>query len=213
MTPETKLRIIKNLKPLKRVETYATTLYDRIVRPLMQAGIDRKDRFIYVCFRCHKYESDGEWIDGAIPPGIQSKDGFCPECFESLLGTQNSLFNSVTKSIEPRFIRVCCSCGRWWTGNGWQVSNMPIGKYTDAYWQIHRCLLANTPIPIVIYARTNFLMKWQGNLTDNEKAWQYIKKAKRKTDIGKYRVLQCRLDCRETRVSKRAFLRTLCQAR
>lgn len=67
---------------------------------LTLAGIARdirKQRFIRVCFKCKKYESGDEWIDGRIPTGIESRNGFCPSCFKSLLGTQNSLFNSVTK--------------------------------------------------------------------------------------------------------------------
>jgi hypothetical protein len=59
----------------KRAETYAVTLYEGVIRPLMQAGIDRKDRFI----------------------------------------------------------RVCCLCGRWWTGKGWQVTNLPVGNQTYTY--------------------------------------------------------------------------------
>ena len=42
MTEQTKQEIIKNLKPFKRAETYAVTLYEGVIRPLMQAGIDRK---------------------------------------------------------------------------------------------------------------------------------------------------------------------------
>ena len=31
---------------------------------------------------------------------------------------------------KDRFIRVCAQCGRWWTGTGWQVVNMPVGNQT-----------------------------------------------------------------------------------
>lgn len=65
-------RIRENIRPFKR------HVYNGVIRPLIQGGIDRKDRFI----------------------------------------------------------SVCCSCERWWTGNGWQVSNMPVGKYTYTYCEL-----------------------------------------------------------------------------
>jgi len=72
MTDNTKESIKDNFQSFKRNEI---GIYEGVVRPLMQAGIDRKDRFI----------------------------------------------------------RVCCWCNRWWTGAGWQVENLPVGKQTHTY--------------------------------------------------------------------------------
>ncbi len=81
MTPETKLEIKKNVQVFKRAETYATTLYDRIVRPLMQAGIDRNDRFIRVCCVCRRWHDGESWTDRPTPVGKQTHT-YCDDCYK-----------------------------------------------------------------------------------------------------------------------------------
>jgi len=76
--------IIKNLKPFKRAETYAVTLYEGVIRPLMQAGIDRKDRFIRVCCVCKCWDEGDHWSNRPIPVGKQMHT-YCPPCYEKAL--------------------------------------------------------------------------------------------------------------------------------
>lgn len=80
MTDLTRDRILENIKPFKRgvVKIYSVGVYEGIIRPLLQSGIDRKDRLIRVCY----------W------------------------------------------------CGRWWTGKGWQVTNIPVGKQSHTFCQL-----------------------------------------------------------------------------
>lgn len=80
MTPETKIRIIENLKPLKRAETYATTLYEGVIHPLLQIGRKRKNIARVVCAWCGKVLNANYKTSNG-----QDSHGICSDCKDKVL--------------------------------------------------------------------------------------------------------------------------------
>jgi hypothetical protein len=75
MTEQTKQKVKENLKPFKRAETYAVTLYNDVIHPLLDAGRKRKHIARLLC----------SWCGKVLNANYQTRNGLdihgiCDEC-------------------------------------------------------------------------------------------------------------------------------------
>jgi len=80
MTEQTKQKVKENLKPFKRAETYAVTLYNDVIHPLLNAGRRHKKIAQSICPWCRKVlNANYQTCNGLDSHGI------CNDCKDKVL--------------------------------------------------------------------------------------------------------------------------------
>jgi hypothetical protein len=79
MTPETKLRIIENVRPLKIKPYTATSFYEDVIHPLLEVGRERKHIARIVCAWCKRVlNANYKTFDG------EDSGGICESCLAKI---------------------------------------------------------------------------------------------------------------------------------
>jgi len=88
MTEQTKQKVKENLKPFKRAETYAVTLYNDVIHPLLNAGRRHKKIAQSICPWCGKVlDANYQTCSGLDSHGI------CNDCKDKVLAEMTKDFD------------------------------------------------------------------------------------------------------------------------